>query len=158
MRQARPELNRRSKRWTKRRGATLVEAAVVVPALLVLTLGLVQFGLVYNAMLTLNNLAREGARFAAVRAQDAGDTPAGRDKLLQQVSAYLLQRAKGTAVDMRSPSTVSLRIDAPSLKSNSPVRVVIRYNMIANKAFIPNLLPLPASLANYEASAVNLIE
>lgn len=131
---------------------------MVVPALLLLTLGLVQFGLVYNAMLTLNNLAREGSRFAAVRANDLGDTPAGRDELTKQVGDYLLKRARGTAVEPRSLSTVSLRIEAGSLKSNSPVRVVIRYNMIANKSFIPNLLPLPAGLANYEASAVNLIE
>ena len=149
---------KRSRPGCRRRGATLVEAAVVVPVLLLLTLGLVQFGLVYNAMLTLNNLAREGARYASVRANDLGNTPEGREKLREQVGTYLMQRSKGTAVDPRSLSTAGMRIEAPSLTSNSPVRVVITYNMIANKSFIPKLIPMPANLARYEASAVNLIE
>ena len=136
----------------------MVETALVIFTLLVMTMGLIQYGLVYNAVLSLNNLSREGARYAAVRAQDIGDTPSGRAELTRQVTNYLLARAKGTAVEPRSFTTASLRVEAPVLRSNSPVRVVIRYNMIANKAFVPNLLPLPANYANYEASAVNLIE
>lgn len=149
---------RQARHKAKRRGSTMVETALVIFTLLTLTMGLIQYGFVYNAILSLNNLSREGARFAAVRANDLGDTDAGRTELRRQVGAYLLQRARGTAIELRSFSTVSLRVEAPVIKSNAPVRVVIRYNMIVNKAFVPGLLPLPASLANYEASAVNLIE
>ena len=136
----------------------MVETALVIFALLTLTLGLVQFGLVYNAILTLNNLAREGSRFAAVRANDLANEPLGREELTKQVAKELTKRAKGTAIEPGSFTTAGLRIEATSLRSNSSVRVIITYNMIANKSFIPNLLPLPANLARYEASATNLIE
>jgi len=159
MRQPRRTARRVARRpGARRRGATMVETALVIFTLLSLTLGLVQYGLVYNAVLSLNNLSREGARFAAVRAQELGDSTAGRAELKRQVGLYLLQRARGTAIEPRSLATLDLRIDAPEIKSNAPVRVAIRYNMIANKSFVPGLLPLPASYANYEASAVNLIE
>lgn len=136
----------------------MVETALVIFTLLTMTLGLIQYGLVYNAVLSLNNLSREGARYAAVRADDLGDTPAGRATLKQQVVDYLKLRARGTAINSSALTVSVLRLDAPVLKSNSPVRVVIKYNMISNKAFVPGLLPLPANYANYEASAVNLIE
>jgi Flp pilus assembly protein TadG len=136
----------------------MVETAFVIFILLSLTVGLVQYGFIYNAMLTLNNLAREGARYAAVRAGDTPNTPAGRTQFQNQVQNYLLSRARGTIVANFKPSTVQLSVQAPKLESNSPVRVVIKYDLVANQGFVPALVPLGSYYRNYEASAVNLIE
>ena len=48
------------------RGQSLVEFALVLPILLILVLGIVDFGMGLRAYVTLTNATREGARFAAV--------------------------------------------------------------------------------------------
>jgi Flp pilus assembly pilin Flp len=50
------------------RGAVAVEFALVLPLLLTLVFGIVQFGLALNTKLTLTHAAREGARAAIVGA------------------------------------------------------------------------------------------
>jgi len=51
---------------SRRRGATLVEAALVLPLVLMFTLGLVVFGLGSYRYQQVAALAREGARYASV--------------------------------------------------------------------------------------------
>ena len=53
------------------RGATLVELALVLPILVLLVFGVVEFGRAYNAQVTLTHAAREGARVLALT-RDAG--------------------------------------------------------------------------------------
>ena len=52
------------------KGQALVEFALVLPILLALILGMIEFGWILNGKLTLTNAAREGAR-AAVASEDA---------------------------------------------------------------------------------------
>ena len=52
------------------RGATLVEAAIVVPLFFLLVFGLLEFGLGFKDWLTLNHGAREGARVSVAAADD----------------------------------------------------------------------------------------
>ena len=44
------------------RGAAAVEFAFVLPVLLLLVLGLIEFSLLFNAQISVTNAAREGAR------------------------------------------------------------------------------------------------
>ncbi|MCL5677285.1 MAG: pilus assembly protein [Firmicutes bacterium] len=53
------------------KGQSLVEFALVVPILLLLVLGIMEFGRAYSANLTLQNATREGARLAVTGATDA---------------------------------------------------------------------------------------
>jgi hypothetical protein len=46
-------------------GQSLVEFALVLPVLLLILLGIIQFGAVFNSLITLNAAAREGARLMA---------------------------------------------------------------------------------------------
>jgi Flp pilus assembly protein TadG len=50
------------------RGAAAVEFALVLPLLVLLIVGMIQFGFVFNAYITVTHAAREGARMAAVNA------------------------------------------------------------------------------------------
>lgn len=43
-------------------GATLIETALVLPLLLLLLFGIIEFGRVYNAQITMSHAAREGIR------------------------------------------------------------------------------------------------
>jgi RHS repeat-associated protein len=58
-----------SRRHTRRsqRGASIVEAVIALPILLVVILGAIQFGLVYEAKATLNHASLQAARLGAVR-------------------------------------------------------------------------------------------
>ena len=53
-------------------GQSLVEFAMVLMPLLVILLGIIQFGFVFNAYVTITNSAREGARTGTVYMYDAG--------------------------------------------------------------------------------------
>ena len=51
---------------TKRRGAALVEFALILPLLLMLVLGIIEFGVLMMHQLTLVQVAREGSRAASL--------------------------------------------------------------------------------------------
>jgi Flp pilus assembly protein TadG len=48
------------------RGAVAVEFAILLPLLLMLVLGTMEFGRAYNAQITLTNAARDGVRVMAI--------------------------------------------------------------------------------------------
>ena len=88
-RRRRPKVARRERRWfpgaggTRMpgdvRGQSLVEFALVVAPLLLLLLGIIQFGFVFNSYVTLTNAVREGARDGSIYVYDRTDTKAGND-------------------------------------------------------------------------------
>ena len=53
------------------RGAVAVEFALVLPLLLTLVFGIIEFGRIYNAQIVFSNAAREAARTMAIT-EDAG--------------------------------------------------------------------------------------
>jgi Flp pilus assembly protein TadG len=52
-------------------GAVAVEFALLLPLLVALLLGIMEFGLLYNAQITLTNAAREGVRTVAIENDQA---------------------------------------------------------------------------------------
>jgi Flp pilus assembly protein TadG len=59
------------------RGAVAVEFALLVPVLILLILGIIEFGRAYNVQATLTNAAREGVRAMAINnSQSAARTAA----------------------------------------------------------------------------------
>jgi hypothetical protein len=63
-------------RAVEERGVALVELALVLPLLMVLLLGMLDFGKAFNAWLDGTHLANEGARLAAVNYVPVGGWPA----------------------------------------------------------------------------------
>jgi Flp pilus assembly protein TadG len=59
------------RRQSRERGQALVEFALVLPILMTLILGIIQFGIVFHDYLALTDAVRSGARQAAVT-HDAG--------------------------------------------------------------------------------------
>ena len=49
------------------RGAAMVEFAIVLPVLLLILMGIIEFGRAYNAQVSIQAAAREGARELALR-------------------------------------------------------------------------------------------
>lgn len=81
--------------WRKCSGAELVEAALVIPMLLTLLLGIVWLGRAYNVYETITRAAREGARYAVL------PTCATCDPANQMTETY------GSAGTTNSPACVS---------------------------------------------------
>ncbi len=97
----------------KDRGANLVEFAVLAPLLILLVLGIVEFGWKFSQFNDVRHGAREGARFAAV---NAGDNTDIRDHVCSAMDAI---SAGMTAIDItvnegggQIGDTGSIRIDA----------------------------------------------
>lgn len=64
-------MDRNTRGWHRRRngnerGTSIVEAAIVIPLLMTVLFGIIEFGFAYNDYLALRSAAREGARIAAV--------------------------------------------------------------------------------------------
>ena len=58
------------RRGCRDRGAAAVEFALIVPIVFLLLVGIITFGFVLNAQVTITQAAREGARLAAICYQD----------------------------------------------------------------------------------------
>ncbi|WP_416416623.1 TadE/TadG family type IV pilus assembly protein [Paenarthrobacter aromaticivorans] len=56
----------------KERGAVAVEMAILLPLLLLILVGIIEFGRVLNVQVSLTQAAREGARYAAVNYDKGG--------------------------------------------------------------------------------------
>src|SRR5690348_4996530 len=69
------------------RGATIVEAALVLPVLFLLLLAIFEFGLVYSTYQTMTGAVREGARYAAATNANLGTPSAA--QVAQVVCNYI---------------------------------------------------------------------
>jgi hypothetical protein len=91
-------------------GAEIAEAAIVLPLVFMLLLGIYWFGRAYNTYATITHAAREGAR--AATAQSAallGNTPLSPDQVATRV-AQALQASK------LNPNQVTPLLPNPTLK------------------------------------------
>lgn len=114
---------------SRRRGAAIVEMAFVVVILLALTLGLIQWGLIYNASISVTNLSREAARFAAVHPDS---------------DAEIVSYVKNNAPPGIRAEDLTISISPP--EGNRPpytaIHVVVEYDM-ARKLFLPSKMYFP---------------
>ena len=85
-------MNTKRNRIRDEQGQTMAEFAIVLPILIVLLFGIVQFGILFNNYVTLTDAARAGARAAAVSRQ-SGD-PTGTATAAVRSSANDLNQAK----------------------------------------------------------------
>jgi len=105
-------------RLRSERGAEIVELALVLPLLMLVLGGIVDFGFLFKNYEVVTNAAREGARFAVVPTVTAGEVDTRVDMFL---SAGGLVPANATV----TIDDVSVAID--SIRSVSAVRVGVTY-------------------------------
>jgi Flp pilus assembly protein TadG len=94
-------------------GQSLVEFAIILPILLMLIMGILEFGIMLNSYLAVRNASREGARAAIV-----GSTDIEINNLILTISPSL------NSTDL----TVVVTPSASSRKSGDPITVEIQYN------------------------------
>jgi hypothetical protein len=116
-------------------GQSLVELAVVLPVLLLLLLGIMDFGRAFNYWITETQVASEGARRAAVNLSASGT-------LLQSYVRDQIQVG-----DLKKNATICVKFpdspDANAAKAGHPVQVIVKTQF---SWFLSGILPI--ELAN----------
>jgi Flp pilus assembly protein TadG len=121
-----------------RRGAAVVEFAIVAPVFFLLVFGMIEYGRMVMVQQILTNASREGARYAVIL--DSNDTTAVQDK----VTDYLESASIGG-----SP-TVTVDWPASGSGSNQPVTVSVsipfgQVSWLPSPMFVSSTLPLTAT-------------
>ena len=90
--------------WSSERGTAILETAMTLPLLLLVSVGIFEFGRAYQTWQVLTNAAREGARMAVLPNQVAGAPEA---RVRQYLTNGQLPNA-GTATVAVTASTVDI--------------------------------------------------
>jgi Flp pilus assembly protein TadG len=108
--------------WRDERGAAAVEFALILPVIILLLFGIIEFGRAWNVKQVLTDAAREGARVAAVNNSilPAGDI----DALVRTTVADAAQRA-GLDTD---PAVLEITLSGIGGGPTAPAIVDLQYN------------------------------
>jgi Flp pilus assembly protein TadG len=101
----------------KERGAALIESAITIPIILLVSVSIFDFGRAYQAWQVLTNAAREGARVSII----AGKTD---DQVRDAVTQYV--RGGGLPVDADHGLNVNLERSV-EFGSNNASRITVTY-------------------------------
>ncbi|MGE5589961.1 MAG: TadE/TadG family type IV pilus assembly protein [Bacillota bacterium] len=104
------------------RGQSVVEFALVVPILLLLVLGIMEFGRAYSTNLSLQNAVREGARLAVTGSTDA----------------QVVQRVRDAAPTL-DPVRLSVTVSPSTRRQGDNVTVTASYDFHYIVPFISEL-------------------
>ena len=96
---------------TRERGAAMVEAAITIPLLLVLMVGIFEVGRAYQTWQVLTNAAREGARMSITPSSTPGNTAA---LVRQFMSDGQLSNASSAVVNVNKTSSINVNGTAVS--------------------------------------------
>jgi Flp pilus assembly protein TadG len=91
--------------WHRERGQSLVETALALPLLLVVSVGIFEFGRAYQTWQVVTNAAREGARMAVL----PDSTTAGvQDRVRRYLTDGALPRAADASVSVQPAAQIAL--------------------------------------------------
>jgi len=126
-------------RGARRRGAALVELAIVMPILCLLTLGLMEYGWVFMKISQINQAARHGVRIAV--------RPDATTENVQTAVATLMTQAGIKAADY------SLTCDDIDVAVGTPISLHISVNYDKLTLTGTGLVPLPSKLQGHGTMA-----
>jgi Flp pilus assembly protein TadG len=99
------------RRWGSERGAAAVEFALVLPILVLILFGVIEFGGVYNAQLMVTGAAREAARMMAI------------DGVVADAQAVALDAAVGI-----DPADLDVDVSPTTCAAGTDVTITVRYD------------------------------
>jgi Flp pilus assembly protein TadG len=130
----------------RQRAQSLVELAFVLPVLMMLVFGIVDFGMGLHSWIVLTNSSREGARLAVVHAPSSGAIHCSPPL---PAAGSIERKVCDTAANLK-PANVTITVtnaDPGVTKSGQPVTVKVdyQYDLITPFAFIMHLNSLTMS-------------
>ena len=114
-------------RTTRRRGQALVEFALIAPILILLIMGIVEFGRIFSAQQTVTNASREGARTGILPNSSTTDVS-------NTVSSFM------STAGLTATPTVTCTNVGPTVQSGAPTSVTVSYTLpILTGTIIPGI-------------------
>jgi Flp pilus assembly protein TadG len=144
------------RKWTSQKGTSAVEFALVLPILIIITFGIIEFGmLIYNQQV-LTNASREGAR-AGIVASSPRVPPTGANSIESVVQNYCIDHLSGNPITITFGATNNLPTVttvgySPTAAFRAPLTVQVNYQY--SFLVIPDFIPGIARLRNMQAVAV----
>lgn len=111
-------MNGHFRRLAGERGTALIETALTLPLLLLVSVSLFEFGRAFQTWQVLTNAAREGARLAVMPNPVAGGPEA---RVLQYMQAGQLQYADTATISVNPKATVDIGAGATATASQVTV-------------------------------------
>jgi Flp pilus assembly protein TadG len=126
----------------RRRGSTMVEAALVTTTFIILLVGVMDFGRLGFAYNSVTYAAHHAARFAATNGSASGHAA---------TSATILSNVESNIVALDTTALTVTTTWTPNNSPGSQVQVVVSYG------FKPMLLPISATSVNLKCTASSTI-
>lgn len=129
------------------KGSVFIELALVMPLLILLIAGIVQFGFLLNAKIAVNSASYEAARIATLSDSPESDA-------ISSVLAYASSTMPGWNFNER----LSLKVDISGVNPGDIVRVEVIYRI---PVFFSNILPFSLvgdGFADIRGSSVMRVE
>lgn len=133
----------------KSRGQALVEFALVLPLLLILTMLIIQYGIIFYTTIGITNLSREGARYAAT-------APASDDDIEERIEDVMPPSIDydDLSIDIEPDEGSDDRV----IGTRALISVEISYDM-ENKLFLPStFLGVRVFSDTYTAQTTMMVE
>ena len=122
-------------RQQNERGAVAAEFALLLPVLLTILFGIIEFGMIMYGREVVTNASREGARAGII--QRTPPLTAG------EITTVATNYLTGTGIN---PAQVTIAVPASGGGTGTPVTVTATYNYPWLIPYIPTMLQLPAPL------------
>jgi len=97
-------------------GQSLVELALILPVLMLILMGIVDFGRAFNARIIITNAAREGARYGAMHPADEGG-----------IKDRVINEAAGSGISIEADD-VEVEFPNGTSEPGNPIRVTVTYD------------------------------
>lgn len=137
------------RRRASQAGQSLVEFALVLPLLIILTFGIIEFGILIYDQQILTNASREGAR-AGIVASETRLPPTGTPSIDSVVQAYCAQHLVTFGTRTPPVTTVTGYSAAAVFGSDLRVQVDYQYSFL----IIPNFITSIARISTLQAVTV----
>lgn len=120
-------------------GQSMVEMALVLPMVLFLVMGIVDFGRVFNAHIVITNASREGAMYGSMcppGGRDSSNCPWGGADAEAAIKAEVIREAAGSGVTIDASRIV---VTSTGTTPGTPVVVTVEYPFSAVTSNIGSL-------------------
>lgn len=124
------------KRMRNEKGAALIEAAVTIPIILLISVGIFEFGRAYQTQQVLVNAAREGARLAVIEGSTDAD-------VRTRVNNYLSAGGLKTLGDSQIPINRSTTFTGTS--TGSTVEILYPFDFMVLNPVVKLIAPTDAT-------------
>lgn len=135
----RPEMIETKTFHRNSRGAAAVEFAIVLPVLLLLVMGIIEFGLLMKDYLAVSHASREGARYAAVLPYDSSFMSNVRARVKDASGGITLEDSDITVCYYKQPSGTP-STDFSNVASGDEVEVTTTYAHSFVTGYIPSMV------------------